>query len=117
MIIDSTAMSLYVQYISNNLSNNIEYQYEYIFFQVWDNLFAEWKVDNTLRVECVEDPEIECCEYVQIRSTGALKYYHRNAMGNYTSQRQKNNRIVYKHEEQQLYLHYNDFGVLEVKNN
>ena len=63
----------------------------------------------------MDDPEIECCEYVQIKSTGALRYYHRNAMGNYTSQRQKNNRIVYKHEDQQLFLHYNDFGVLEVK--
>ena len=80
---------------------------------MWDRLFDRWEVDKTLRLECY-DATVDCCENVQISSTGSLRYYHKNALGNYTTFGEKNDRIVYKHVDEELYLHYNDFGILEV---
>ena len=81
--------------------------------KVWDRLFERWDVDNTLRFECYYS-YIECCESIQIVSTGSLRFYHPLILGNYTKIHEKNNRFVYQNVYKDMYLHYNDFGILEV---
>ena len=65
-------------------------------------------------MECY-DPLLECCEEVSVTSYGSLRYYQPNILGNYTKFNEKSNRIVYQHNSQEIYLHYNDFGILEVR--
>ena len=65
-------------------------------------------------MECF-DPIQECCENVLLTSTGSLRFYHPALLGNYTKNGDKNDRYVYKHESEETYLHYNDFGILEVR--
>ena len=66
-----------------------------------------------MRLECY-DPTVVCCPQLEIASTGSLRFYHPHALGKYSKVSEKNNRDVYKHIEQELFLHYNDFGIAEV---
>ena len=50
-----------------------------------------------------------------VTSYGSLKYYQPKTLEKYTKFDKKNNRIVYKHNTKETYLHYNDFGILEVR--
>ena len=50
-----------------------------------------------------------------VTSYGSLKYYQPKTLEKYTKFDEKNNRIVYKHNTKETYLHYNDFGILEVR--
>ena len=81
---------------------------------MWDRLFDRWEVDNSLRMECY-DPVLECCQEISVISTGSLRYYQPKTLGKYTKIDEKNNRILYKHDSKETYVHYNDFGILEVR--
>ena len=82
---------------------------------MWDRLFDRWDADNTLRLECFDPIETTCCDEVQVTSTGSLRFYQSDSLGTYTKlESDKNSRNVFKHVTQDIYLHYNDFGILEV---
>merc|ERR1712223_624876 len=66
-------------------------------------------------MECY-DPVLECCQEISVISTGSLRYYQPKTLGKYTKIEEKNNRILYKHDSKETYLHYNDFGILEGTN-
>ena len=80
---------------------------------MWDRLFGRWEIDNNLRMECYDQVYDECCANIIISSSASLRFYQPESLGNYSEHSQKNNRIVYKHTTQDIFLYYNDFGILE----
>jgi hypothetical protein len=81
---------------------------------VWNRKENSWEPDENLRLECF-DPDTDCCDRIRIRSDqGSASFYHPRAMGSYLFWTAKNGRTVYKHESQDLYFYYNDWGNLKV---
>jgi hypothetical protein len=64
-------------------------------------------------MECF-DSTVICCPKIKLTSTGSLRFYHTPILGEYSRIDDKNNRILYKHVEEDYYFHYNDWGLLEV---
>ena len=83
--------------------------------QVWNRKESIWEEDENLRLECF-DPDTDCCDRIRVRSDqGSASYYHPRAMGSYIFWTAKNGRTVYKHETQELFFYYNDWGNLKVR--
>ena len=78
--------------------------------QVWRyHLNGQWYDDQTVQVECADQP-IDCCQKISVESQGGVLEHYREALGDYIieSTDESSGKSIYHHQTNlmSIYLHH-----------